>query len=786
MYYLFAALILTLSNFVAGSWSFGRKKKGTETQPNSPLPMSPRVLNNVPIVKHHQDARFPRSEVYSKKKVESEKDESFSSSEQFSGEIFRHDQSFDKDQVQSTQSVPASRNVMKVLLSLSLSLSLSMPKDPSKDNITSSLGAILLTQHEKEGDANVQDVEEGNANAQDVEEGNANVQDVEEGDGNFQDAEEGNANQVAYMKFSFSSIDHPPEDSDDEEAQSVISDSCVSVGKYHVKARISSLLQSIFDKYGDIAANCRLESASMRAYYLECLCSVVQELQSTSLMQMTKIKVREMLAVLKDVETAQINVDWLRDILSEVSEAIDVVTQHQTIEAAKANCDNLLESTRKELESQMKDLSIKEKELTDTKARVSATQARVSELESESSQLNKTIESMKSKIIEQKQRRIFFLNNKFIAKLPKKGKSRTGKTPETATTRAQQKQGEQNNQSITLDRESRTIIDFDAGDRSGLEEEVKVLRKMEDERRVHPDCINASNPYHECVEYCFIKIAEAMARMGKKETEVAQSTGGNGKSVTSAPDVTEDLHDDRPNVEEDSDSDDDRPAEENVEVDLSKLTGRQKKMFELRLKMNEARKANQTAMIAEKKRIEAPAESRGISKQKWLEERKKKIGKLLDANGLDMKNAFMLDTQEAAEAKYKKWEKDPAPFGWDVFNQKTLYNAYKKRTKNVNIDLEEYNKMKETDPEFYREASSLQYGKAPKISEDKIDKMVKELKDRDEKRKSFSRRRKFHDDKDIDSINDRNEHFNKKIERAFGKYTLEIKNNLERGTALPD
>ena len=79
--------------------------------------------------------------------------------------------------------------------------------------------------------------------------------------------------------------------------------------------------------------------------------------------------------------------------------------------------------------------------------------------------------------------------------------------------------------------------------------------------------------------------------------------------------------------------------------------------------------------------------------------------------------------------------------------------------------------------------SSMQ---APKISEDKVDKMVKELKDRDEKRKSFSRRRRFHEEKDIDSINDRNEHFNKKIERAFGKYTLEIKNNLERGTALPD
>ncbi|ESR35821.1 hypothetical protein KPL70_022228 [Citrus sinensis] len=307
-----------------------------------------------------------------------------------------------------------------------------------------------------------------------------------------------------------------------------------------------------------------------------------------------------------------------------------------------------------------------------------------------------------------------------------------------------------------------------------------------EERRVHPDCINASNPYHECVDYCFRKIAEAKVRMFEDEREAVQASGSSGQSNTLASDVAEDLHHENPKLEAGSDSDNDKPAEEDVEGDFTKLTGRQKKLFELRLKMNEARKANQTAMVAEKKRMEPPQESRGISKQKWLEERKRKIGKLLDANGLDMTKAFMLDTQEAAEAKYKKWEKDPAPFGWDVFNQKALYDAYKKRTKNVEVDLEEYNKMKEADPEFYRDASSLQYGKSPKISEDKIDRMVKELKDREEKRNSFSRRRRFHEEKDIDSINDRNEHFNKKIERAFGKYTLEIKNNLERGTALPD
>ncbi|KAL2490598.1 GCIP-interacting family protein [Abeliophyllum distichum] len=307
---------------------------------------------------------------------------------------------------------------------------------------------------------------------------------------------------------------------------------------------------------------------------------------------------------------------------------------------------------------------------------------------------------------------------------------------------------------------------------------------MDEEGRVHPDCRNASNPYHECSEYCFKVIAEAKKKINKNDTgiQVVNDSGeANAVSI-----LNQDEKQETDSEGGDSDGEAGTDGKDNTGKDFNNLTGRQKRLFELRLKMNESRKANQTAMVAEKKRMEPPEESRGISKQKWLEERKKKIGRLLDANGLDMSKAYMLDTQDMAESKYKKWEKEPAPGGWDVFNQRTLYNAYKKRTKNIDVDLEEYNKMKEADPEFYREASSLQYGKAPKISEEKIDRMVKELNDKEEKARSFSRRRKYREEKDIDSINDRNEHFNKKIERAFGKYTLEIKNNLERGTALPD
>lgn len=53
----------------------------------------------------------------------------------------------------------------------------------------------------------------------------------------------------------------------------------------------------------------------------------------------------------------------------------------------------------------------------------------------------------------------------------------------------------------------------------------------------------------------------------------------------------------------------------------------------------DAKKRNQIEIANEKKRMEAPTESRGVSKQKWLDGRKKKIGKLLDANGLDMTKA---------------------------------------------------------------------------------------------------------------------------------------------------
>ena len=56
--------------------------------------------------------------------------------------------------------------------------------------------------------------------------------------------------------------------------------------------------------------------------------------------------------------------------------------------------------------------------------------------------------------------------------------------------------------------------------------------------------------------------------------------------------------------------------------------------------------------------------------------------------------------------------------------------------------------------------------------------------DRIEKRKKYSRRRAYDPDSDVDYINERNKKFNEKLERFYGQHTSEIKQNLERGTAV--
>ena len=187
---------------------------------------------------------------------------------------------------------------------------------------------------------------------------------------------------------------------DEGETESVTnSEARLQVGRYQIKESFVSILQSILDKYGDIGESCQLESVAMRSYYIECVCFVVQELHnSSSIMQLSKSKVKELLAILKDVESAQLGVAWLRSALDELAQNIELINRHQEVEAQKDNSGRQVESLRQELETELESLAQKEQEVANIKTRIPEIRGRLSQLQLKSEELNRSMLSIKSKV----------------------------------------------------------------------------------------------------------------------------------------------------------------------------------------------------------------------------------------------------------------------------------------------------------------------------------------------------------------------------------------------------
>lgn len=198
----------------------------------------------------------------------------------------------------------------------------------------------------------------------------------------------------------------------------------------------------------------------------------------------------------------------------------------------------------------------------------------------------------------------------------------------------------------------------------------------------------------------------------------------------------------------------------------------QKRLFDLRLKLNASRKANKREVVEEHKRASDPNYEKKRKQTERTETQENSTTKQY------MHHTIKDASMKAKKKKYK--DKHQASFGWDVFNQDALYNAYKKR-----LDQLPASSSQEQDAlEKEHVTSGLNYGRNDYVSKKGVENMVKELDERAKARKNFSRRRQHYEGKDVDYINDRNKHFNEKISRAFDKYTVEIRQNLERGTAL--
>ncbi|KAG7636890.1 putative phospholipase, SCC2/Nipped-B family [Arabidopsis thaliana] len=183
-----------------------------------------------------------------------------------------------------------------------------------------------------------------------------------------------------------------------DEMQSILSESYVSVGQYKVRASVSTTLQHILQKHGDIASGSKLQSLATRSYYLDMLASVVFELQTTPLKYLKESRVVEMVAIVKDVESVKIKAGWLKPVLEEIVEAVKHYDEHKMSVVEKEEWERDVLLARQKTEKQVKELAEKEKKMKEWRARMTEMAAKLGDLDMKRARLHKSFTFLSSKV----------------------------------------------------------------------------------------------------------------------------------------------------------------------------------------------------------------------------------------------------------------------------------------------------------------------------------------------------------------------------------------------------
>ncbi|CEL95814.1 unnamed protein product [Vitrella brassicaformis CCMP3155] len=282
--------------------------------------------------------------------------------------------------------------------------------------------------------------------------------------------------------------------------------------------------------------------------------------------------------------------------------------------------------------------------------------------------------------------------------------------------------------------------------------------------------------------------AERLLAQGKAAASqlMAASDQGSGGAVLPSIDEDADEHED----EDDADmSGGGMPGAQPSEQPFN--DERSRRLFELKMKMNQSRKLNNREVLDEKKRQfssgkgDAGREGQGQGREADGQRHEGADGDELGPINMPRKGKeYLMETAAAVDQREEKKRKKNDTFGWNVFNQDASYRAHKKRVGDMAFQSEDYDKQRtELGDSFYVGSSGLVSNQFT-ASEQSKQKLVQALEQQEKKRKGFSRHRTNVEDEDVSYINKRNKIYNKKLERHFGEYSRELKQNLERGTAL--
>lgn len=217
----------------------------------------------------------------------------------------------------------------------------------------------------------------------------------------------------------------------------------------------------------------------------------------------------------------------------------------------------------------------------------------------------------------------------------------------------------------------------------------------------------------------------------------------------------------------------------------SKLQERMDRLKRLHSARNEARQHNHAEVVAEDARNKLPAnwETRKRQADWMIADDAARQAATVNGKDYDRVKLLSVSAIEAANIDKKRSRRNP-DVGFSDYEAQTA-RQYNRLVKQMPVrDMAKYEQQRQQFGDaFYGGAHTIQQG-LHKDTTKAIDNMVNDLEHQISKRKSFSRRRTHNDDADIDYINEKNARFNKKLERFYGEHTVEIKQNLERGTAI--
>lgn len=216
-----------------------------------------------------------------------------------------------------------------------------------------------------------------------------------------------------------------------------------------------------------------------------------------------------------------------------------------------------------------------------------------------------------------------------------------------------------------------------------------------------------------------------------------------------------------------------------------KQAERMKKLRNLHSLRNEARTQNHQEVVAEDARNKLPAnfESRKRQAEWILDDQKARKEASEKGQNYDRLKLLNVSAMEADGIERRRKKKNPDQ-GFSDYEAATVrqYNRLVKAMGPKDMERYEEEKQRYGDA-FYGGPHVIIHG-LHKDRPEAVDKMVKDIEGQIAKREKYSRRRTHNDDADIDYINERNAKFNKKLDRYYGEHTAEIKQNLERGTAV--